>query len=399
MLGRLTRWSAAHPFPTDVLFAVLVGTMSVLGYFSAEVAASERDADLGGLLLIVAMTAGLAVRRRKPFICLAVVLGATVVFWISDYATNFDVFSLLAVYSATVHGGTDRRRVWTVVGSTVAALTAIGIAGVLSPSEDLPAAAIFGIAAIHLTAAVAGEVVYERRQRLAALEQRAVRAEAERELLAQQAVLDERTRIARDLHDIVSHGMSVMVVQAGAAQRVVDAHPDQARQALEHIQITGRLALGDMRRMLGVLRDDDGSVELSPQPTIDDVHDIVDHCVEAGIPTELIIDGERHDAAAGAEMTSYRIVQEALTNVIKHAGRPARAVVRITNLSDAIRVEITDDGCGASTREIDQATGHGLIGMRERVELYGGRFGAGPRPGGGFRVDATIPFDAVRMAS
>ncbi len=399
LLARLTRWSNAQPLAADTVFAIAVGALSVLGYAAAEVSGSETQQDLVGLLLIAAQTTGLAFRRTAPLRSFVAVITATVLFWIADYPTNFDIFSLLAVYAAIAHGGEDRRRVWTTVGSLVLLLTSIAIAGVLSPGEDLPVAAVFGIAAIHLTSGVAGEIVFERRQRLAALEQRAVRAESERELLARQAVLDERARIARDLHDIVAHGMSVMVVQAGAARRVVATQPDRAAQALEHIQETGRQALSEMRRMLGVLRNDDDAAALAPQPTIGDLDDVVQNCVEAGIPAEIIIEGSSPQTAAGIEMTGYRIVQEALTNVIKHAGVSAHAAIRVTYLPDRLRVEVTDDGDGATSRQLSETTGHGLIGMRERVELYGGSFHAGPRPGGGFRVAATIPFDAARQAS
>jgi signal transduction histidine kinase len=322
---------------------------------------------------------------------LSAVVAATIVFWVADYPTNFDPFSILAVYAATAHGGPDRRRVWRVVGGVLVILTAIATAGVLAPSEDLPAAAIIGIAAVHLTAAVTGQVVDDRRRRLTELEQRAIRAENERELLARQAVLDERARIARDLHDIVAHGMSVMVVQAGAAERVVADHPERAAQALCHVQTTGREAMAEMRRMLGVLRDETHDAALVPQPTMDDLDGIVRHCVDAGIPTELTVEGERPHRSPGPEMAGYRIIQEALTNVINHAGRPARAAVRVTYAPELMRLEVVDDGRGVSTHDLESATGHGLIGMRERIDLYDGSFQAGPRPGGGFRVSAVIP--------
>jgi signal transduction histidine kinase len=148
-----------------------------------------------------------------------------------------------------------------------------------------------------------------------------------------------------------------------------------------------------MRRMLGVLREEGRPVELAPQPSIDDVHQIVQRCVESGVPTELHVEGQRPGRAVGPEMTGFRVVQEALTNVIKHAGRPVRAVVRITYRDGLMKVEVTDDGEGSSTETVDRATGHGLVGMRERVELYGGTLHVGPRPGGGFRVAATIPLD------
>jgi len=150
-----------------------------------------------------------------------------------------------------------------------------------------------------------------------------------------------------------------------------------------------------MRRMLGVLRDEHHDVDLNPQPTLGDLEHLVQHCIDSGVPTELIVEGERPTRAVGAEMTAYRIVQEALTNVIKQAGRPVRAAVRVTYAPEQIRVEITDDGRGSTTGVPDSSQGHGIIGMRERVDLFDGSLHAGPRPGGGFRISATIPLDAA----
>ena len=392
--SRLSRWATDHPFETDVLFAALVGAMTMLGYVLADVDGSERAPDVLGGALIIGQTVAFSYRRRAPLASLLGVALLTVTFWVADYASNFEAFSLLAVYAATAHGGDDRGRVWRVVGSVVAGMSAIAVAGVLSPSEDLPAAAVVGIATLHITAAIAGEIVYDRRQRVRELEQRAARAEAERGLLARQAVLDERARIARDLHDVVAHGMSVMVVQAGAAERIVLRDPNAAVNALVHIQGAGREALAEMRRMLDVLRSDQsGDRELAPQPTMDDLAQIVQHCTDSGIPTDLVVDGELSTRSAGQEMAAYRIVQEALTNVIRHAGRPAGAVVRVQYRPEHIHVEVIDDGAGATQNELATSGGHGLIGMRERVDLYHGTLRFGPRPGGGFRVAATIPFD------
>lgn len=392
--ARLRRWSAEHPFTVDVLIALSVGAFSLLGLDGVEPQGSERAPDLLAVALVVGQTVSFVYRRRAPLPSLVAVALFTATFWVLDYATTVDVFTLLAVYAAVLHGGSDRTRVWRVVGAVVAGVSVIAVLGVLSPSDDLPAAAVIGIAGLHLTAAIAGEVVYDRRSRLDELEQRAVRAESERNLLAREAIREERARIARDLHDVVAHGMSVMVVQAGAAERVVATDPDSARKALGHIQNAGRDALTEMRRMLDLLREEHpAALDLAPQPTVDDLHNVVRQCTDSGIPTQLMIDGQPTARSVGQEMAAYRIAQEALTNVIKHAGDTARAVVRVQYRADDIRLEVTDDGVGATEHDVSVATGHGIVGMRERVELYGGRFRAGPRPGGGFRVAATIPFD------
>lgn len=388
----LVRWGTSHPRVIDVAFAALVGALTLSGLLTAAPDGSQREADVLAVALVVGETVAFVFRRRAPLGSLVTVMALVVVFWVRDYPTNFDAFSLLAAYAATSHSDRPRRTVWYAVGAVIGLLSVVALLGVLSPEEDLPAIAVFGIAAIHLTAAVLGEMVHERRLRVLELEERALRAEAERELLAREAVLRERASIARDLHDVVAHGMSVMVVQAGAAQRLVKTQPERAAAALEQIQATGREALGEMRRMLGVLRSEERSAELVPQPTLDDVDAIVGRCVEAGVPTDLIIDGgPAPTTSPGAEMAAYRVVQEALTNVIKHAGRPVRATVRITFQGDHVRLEIDDNGVGAGLDQLRTATGHGLVGMRERVELYGGTLRAGPRPGGGFRVAATVP--------
>lgn len=391
LYGRVTRWGTEHPRWVDVAFASTIGAFTVVGLLTATPEDSQRAADVWGVLLIVAQVVAFSFRRRAPLAAFAALSVPVMTFWVADYATNFDTISLLGAYAATAHSHRARRVVWTVVGVIVTVLTSIAIAGVVSPDEDLPLVAVFGIAVVHVTGAVVGEVMHDRRLRLHELEERALRAEAERELLAREAVLRERASIARDLHDVVAHGMSVMVVQAGAAQRLLTSDPDRARTALDHVQSTGREALTEMRRMLGVLRGDDGVAELVPQPNLDHLAAMVRRCNDAGVPTDLSVDGEPPARAAGAEMAAYRIVQEALTNVVKHAGRPVRATVRVRYSPEDVRLEVDDDGRGATDADVATSTGHGLIGMRERVELYRGTVHAGPRPGGGFRVAATIP--------
>jgi signal transduction histidine kinase len=389
--GPLMRWGAEHPFAADVLFAALIGSLTLAGLITADPEGTERGADALGVVIVAAQATALVFRRRSPLASVAAVSIPVVTMWILNYATNFDAISLISVYSATASSHRARRTVWLVVGGVVGLLTTVAVLGVLVPEESLPPLAVAGIAAIHITAAFIGEVVHDRRLRILELEERAIKAEAERELLAREAVLSERSNIARDLHDVVAHGMSVMVVQAGAAQRLVRLQPERAEAALEQIQQTGREALTEMRRMLGVLRSDQEVAQLGPQPTLDDLAAVVQRCTDAGIPTELAVHGEPHTRSAGAEMAAYRVVQEALTNVMKHAGRPARAVVKVTHTADAVSLEVVDDGVGATERDLAASTGHGLVGMRERVELYHGTLRAGPRPGGGFRVAATIP--------
>lgn len=205
---------------------------------------------------------------------------------------------------------------------------------------------------------------------------------------ARRAVTEERMRIARELHDMVAHSMSIITVQAGFGHLVIDAEPAEAKAALHTIETTGRATLDEMRRLLGVLRADDGPgpLSLAPTPGLADLGRLVDQTARAGVAVDLTVAGERGDLPAGLDLTAYRIVQEALTNVVKHA-RTQRCRVAVEYEPDAVRVLVTDDGRGGPV----DGTGHGLVGMRERVALYGGRLRAESGPGRGFEVAAELP--------
>ena len=218
-------------------------------------------------------------------------------------------------------------------------------------------------------------------------ERRARMAERERDLVAREAVVEERARIARELHDVIAHNVSMMVVQAGAERRVLDDEQASTREVLETVEQIGRGALTEMRRLVGMLRTD-APDSLSPQPGLDDVPALVTQIREAGLPVELSIEGERRALPAGIELSAYRIVQEALTNTLKHAGG-AHAEVHVCYGSDTLELEILDDGPGGPARA--SGGGHGLVGMRERVALYGGRLDAGPQDEGGFSVHVLLP--------
>jgi len=244
-----------------------------------------------------------------------------------------------------------------------------------------------------LGAAVAAGVIIRNRERIFVdTERRAAAAEADRLAEAERAVARERARIAREMHDVVAHGMSVIAVQAAAGREIVHTNPDKAAEVFGRIEAVGRESLMELRRMLGVLRGSaDAEAALAPQPGIADIDTAVAHSSTAGIPTELVVEGRRRALAPGIELTAYRIVQEALTNVRKHAGRSATATVRIFYGSSSLTVEIIDDGKGAVSALSTAGGGHGLIGMRERVEIYGGSLTSGPRPGGGYAVRAVLP--------
>jgi signal transduction histidine kinase len=218
-------------------------------------------------------------------------------------------------------------------------------------------------------------------------ERRVQIAERERDLVAREAVVEERARIARELHDVIAHHVSMIVLQAGAERRVLDGANASTHEVLETVERTGRSALTEMRRLLGMLRGD-AHEPLTPQPGLRDVPILVTQLREAGLPVEVNVEGERRELPVGIELSAYRIVQEALTNALKHAGE-ARASVNIRYGSDSLELEIADDGAGASAPV--PSGGHGLLGMRERVALYGGRLDAGRRPSGGFVIRVLLP--------
>jgi signal transduction histidine kinase len=203
-------------------------------------------------------------------------------------------------------------------------------------------------------------------------------------------VSEERLRIARELHDVVAHAMSVVTVQSGVAAHVIDTQPDEAKRMLENIRVTSHEALDEMRRLLGVLR---GTADLAPTPSLRDVEELAASLRSSGVPVSVTITGDRREIPGGVDLTAFRIVQEALTNVLKHAGPDARATVTVEYAPGVVVVEVVDDGRGAAAIPTGEP-GHGLLGMRERVAVFGGDLVAGPRPGGGFGVRATLQYAA-----
>jgi signal transduction histidine kinase len=237
---------------------------------------------------------------------------------------------------------------------------------------------------------VAGHVLQRREKRHHELAARASHLEAAREEQIAVALADERARIARELHDIVAHCVSVMVVQAGASEDLLDRSPERARESLHAVQETGRQAIAELGRMLGLLRDDGPArVDLTPQPGMAQLPDLAERMSALGLPAQVAISGEPRPLPPGVELTAYRVVQEALTNTLKHGGVNVKACVDVCYLPRSLDIEISDDGRAATST----GTGHGLIGMTERTAIYGGSIFAGARPEGGFMVRVSLPLD------
>ena len=347
---------------------------------------------LTNTLLFLLISLPFAWRRRAPVAVLFVVLASTYVqggfFDTSDqWPLQSFLAWLLAFYSVAAHGE-PRRAIYggTAAGAVVVAMALPGLFAGENPGDIIPAWLFLGAAWLM------GWTLHKRRMQAVRLEDRAAQLEIEREERARIAVAEERARISRELHDVVAHSVSVMVVQAQAAQRLHEAEQTELRQqALGSIETTGRQALVEMRRLLGVLRRTDVDLSLAPQPGLGSIDDLIGQVREAGLPVELHIEGEPEPLPLGVDLSAYRIVQEALTNTLKHAG-PARAQVTIRYRTNEVELEVTDDGAGTGK---GGGSGQGLMGMRERVAIYGGVFESG-RQNDGYLVRARLPLDADR---
>jgi signal transduction histidine kinase len=361
-----------------VAFIVIEGAIAI---FVKQGGGSEPR-DLLGLGLGISVAA-LVYRHRAPFLSLAVVLAVALGF---DYGPIVTLPVLLALF--TVAEYRDRRRV--VAAAAIAAL--VVLAAPLVHGHQLTFRDVLSRLVPIGLAVAAGLYLRARADYVAGLHERAERLEREQELLAHRAVADERVRIARELHDVVAHNVSLMVVEA---QAVAATGADEKQQAaLQRVAGLGREAMSEMHRMLEVLRIQDGALgEREPQPGVRDLDRLIARTRDAGLDTALDVTGSPRELPPGAELSVYRIVQEALTNVVRHA-HARHATVTLRYGTAALEVCITDDGAGppAIAPTNGTAPGHGLVGMRERVALFGGRLTAGPNPNGpGYRVEATLP--------
>ena len=361
-----------EPVRFDIVLAVVLGLLAEIEAWVGATAGRER------LFLAVAgplMASTVAIRRRYPAaagIAAALLANVVAIGWKPPNSVSYGIAWLCSIYALTV---------WT---STLE--FAIGAAAVALPT--FAAVAIRGApkGGISFTV-VALAVMLVVRRVVGDRERRAQIAERERDLIAREAVVEERARIARELHDVIAHHVSMIVLQAGAERRVLDGANASTRDVLETVEQTGRSALTEMRRLLGMLRGDE-TEPLTPQPGLVDVPVLVEQLREAGLPVELEVEGDRRELPVGIELSAYRIVQEALTNALKHA-RDARTSVRVSYGPDSLELEIVDDGAPAA-QPVERG-GHGLVGMRERVALYGGSIEAGSRPTGGFAVRVLLP--------
>jgi signal transduction histidine kinase len=375
----------------DATLAIFAALFCLLLFFTAErTPESAREADLLGAVLVGAAAATLAVRRRWPLAVLTAVSTLTIAVYVLDYPdSGLPVVVAVALYTVAWRCG----RRTTVVAT---ALLLLVVVSVIADAGEIDGGTQVAIVAVYVATAAFGDRrklhdAYDEQVELRAVERERRQVEA-----ARRAITDERLRIARELHDVVAHAMSVVAVQSGVGAHVIDKRPDEAKRILETISDTSRGSLEEMRRLLGVLRDepevDGDGADLTPAPGLAGLEDLAARVTDAGVPVTVVVEGERAALPAGVDLAGYRIVQEALTNVLRHAGT-ATAEVRVRYEDGCVNLEVLDDGRGAASGTGDPhplSTGHGLVGMRERAALYGGTLEAGPRPGGGYRVAATL---------
>jgi signal transduction histidine kinase len=366
----------------------LLLALALVAVLETEVASEHLHPYAASVPLLALFVGVLAWRRRLPFLAVLVGFAAMLIAAAAGVSQHRPFSPILAVfvalYSLALYA-TPRR-------ATIGLVYALGcayleIAFAMHYGESY-GGTDFGFIAVLLFAPwLVGKAMRGRVADMSLLEARAEKAEREREQRAQAAAREERARIARELHDVIAHSVSVMVVQAGAAEEVLRQAPERALEPIRAVQETGRQALAEMARLLGILRRDGEELGLAPQPGLDHLETLVEQTRLAGLPVELRVEGTPRPVPLGADLSAYRIVQEALTNARKHAG-DASAAVTVRYGPEALELEIVDDGRGSGDGD---GGGHGLVGMRERAALFGGELHAGPQPGGGYRVHARLP--------
>ncbi|MFG2293564.1 sensor histidine kinase [Streptomyces sp. NPDC048603] len=395
-MQRLYDFLRRHPTGVDSFWAVLLFAFGML-----QVAA-QAGSTAEGLIAVPAVTAlstAVALRRKwtVPMLWVTVGAGAYQLATGSEPTpANFAMLILLyTVGAADVPRWISRTALGIGLAAPVLSMLRWPLHSATSTGE-----VVFTLVMLMVLFALAwvmGDSVRTRRAYYAQLVERNQRLEKERAAQAQVAVAAERARIARELHDVVAHNVSVMVVQADGAAYVMDSAPELAKEALQTISGTGRQALAEMRRLLGVLRtgEPEASEDYVPQPDVEQIEVLVEQVRAAGLAVDFEVEGAPRQLPTGVELTAYRIVQEALTNTRKHGGPDARASVRLVYFDDGLGLLVEDDGRGAAHEMYEDGgadgAGHGLIGMRERVGMVGGTLDAGPRPGGGFRISALLP--------
>ncbi len=385
-VARLRRIDAQRPWLLDGILAVAIFVAAAVT--AATPAPQYRPPDVTVYLLIALGAAPYAVRRRWPLPVLVL--------------ASIPVLALLALgYSSAVIGAALFLAAYTVAAYCDPLGTALGVgyAIIVMVTVAVVAPTAMGIAALVTNAALfmgafaLGRSAHVRRENVVLLQERATLAEQARAEEARHAVADERLRIAQELHDVLGHSLGVIALQAGVGAHVIDVDPAEAKASLEAISQTSRSSLAEVRRILGALRTDSGVTGYHPPLGLDALDALAVELTEAGLPVTVQVRGTYQDVPPALGLTAYRVVQEALTNVLRHAGPSARADVSVRYDDRKVTIQVDDDGHPAPAPRASPRTGHGQLGMRERVSVWGGTLQVGPRPEGGYRVIATLPYE------
>jgi signal transduction histidine kinase len=380
---------AAHPFAVDLATAAGVAMLSAF--------ALTTQHRLGAVTVVfcVLLCAPLLLHRRDPRACFALVAIVAFAQWMLSAPQLADAAVLISLYWVALESELAE------VAVAAAVVTAGAIMAALRWSPSEPLKIWVGLTGLATAAGVLGVTIRQRRALLISLHERAARLEVERDQEGRLAAAAERARIAREMHDIVAHNLSVMISLADGAGYAMTSSPQRASEAIDRVSATGRQALLEMRRLLGVLREDALEQPLAPQPGLDRLDDLLAQVHAAGIPVTMDLDGDPHDLPEGVQLTVFRVAQEALTNTLKHAARPASAHLALRCRARNVELEVTDTGQGAARigpRASLGGSGRGLNGMRERAAAYGGRLDAGPGPDGGWRVHLSLQPDTETVA-
>lgn len=385
-LARLRELDAQRPWVLDSVLALAIFVASAVS--AATPAEQFRSPDATAYLLIALGALPYAARRRWPLPVLVLASIPVVALLALGYSSAV-IGAALFLAAYTVAAYSDRR-----VTALAAAYAAVVTLLVLAVAPDaMGVGAVVTNAALFIGAFALGRSAHVRRENVVLLQERAQLAEQARADEARNAVADERLRIAQELHDVLGHSLGVIALQAGIGAHVIDADPHEARASLEAISRTSRSSLAEVRRILGALRTDSGVTGYHPPPGLDALDTLAAELTEAGLPVHTQVLGAPHQVPAALDLTAYRVVQEALTNVVRHAGPAARAEVTVRYDERQVTIQVDDDGHAAPAPVGGPRTGHGQLGMRERVAVWGGTLHTGPRPEGGYRVVATLPYE------
>jgi signal transduction histidine kinase len=377
--ARAAEFAAAHQTMVDVAVAVVIAATSFVG-----LAIQDRLDHPGTIVFCILLCAPLTVRGRSRSLCFALVAGVALAQWLTSTPQIADAAVLVALYWLALDGP---------LISIIAAAVVTEAAAVMAAAKWSPTDVIkywIGLTALGVASAVLGVSIRQRRALLASLEERAARLEFERDQEGRLGAAAERARIAREMHDIVSHNLTVMIGLADGATYALQSAPEAAGSAMQRVSATGRQALAEMRRLLGVLRDDPAAEPFEPQPGLDRLDELLARVEAAGIPVSIAIEGDPHELSGGVQLAVFRVAQEALTNALKHASRPATARLALRIAGGRVELTVTNTGLEAAA---PGAGGRGLRGMRERAAAYGGTLEAGPLPDGGWRVHLSVAAD------